>query len=239
MSEQLEPFPRIDPTLNQIIAIFGRKRSGKSVFAREMFRGWTGVDKLVIDPSGDADPGADLGTITLRSLPLQLPRPARRGEHTVTRWIPDPASSSYAEDLDRAVGLALHPKDVPTLMWVDEVGRVFPTGSKGQTGPNGRTFLEQSRHYYTSALLCGPRPVGVDPLVISQADRVVMYDLPHPKDRTRLAENIGRPAAELVRELDELKRLPEHSFLMYDARTNALYQCPPLPISPGYKHAQQ
>jgi hypothetical protein len=232
-AEELVPFPRIDPDKNQIIAVFGRKGAGKSVMARETFLSWPGVDKLVIDPTGDADPGP--GATTVRTLPATLPTAGRRGEHTVTRWIADPASPTYAGDVDRALELALYPKDRRVLVWVDEAAEIFPAGG---TGPAGRLLLRQSRHWYTSLILCNPRPIGLDPLCLSQADRVVMYDLPHPRDRERIAEAIGVPSRELAPLLDQLRHL-EHWFLMYIAAEHQMYLCEPLPMSTGHRHAQQ
>lgn len=230
-----EPFPAVNPDLNQIMLVVGRKGSGKSAFARELLRGWPYVDKFVIDPTGDADPGADLGTVTVRKLPQQLPVGEKRGEFTVTRWVADPSSSTYREDLDRAVGLALYPKSRRVLLWVDEAGEVFPAG---RTGPNGRTLLQQSRHWYASVIMCTPRPINIDPLCLAQADRVVLYDLPHPRDRERVAAAIGIEPRILNAELDETRARGPHWYLLYDARAHELYRCPPLPLSPGHRHAQ-
>ncbi|MDR6212166.1 DNA helicase HerA-like ATPase [Nocardioides zeae] len=231
-----EPFPAIDPDLNSIIAIFGRKGSGKSVFARELFRGWPAIDKLVIDPTGDADPSLP-DQVELRGrLPEHLPAPKQRGGYVTARYVANPASESYRDDLDRAVALALFPKNRRTLLWIDEAGEVFPAN---RTGPHARTLLQQSRHWWTSAILCTPRPISIDPLVLSQADRVVMYDVPHPRDRERLAGSIGIEPRILNAELDATRARGPHWFLMFDAREHALYRCPPLRLSKGYKHAQQ
>jgi hypothetical protein len=231
-----EPFPAIDPDLNQLILCVGRKGSGKSVWAREVFRNWPGIDKWVIDPHGDADPGDDIGTVTVPKLPTMLPEPKRRGEHTVTRWIANPGSPTYREDLDRAVGLALVPRHRRTLTWIDEGGEVFPSN---RTGPNARILLQQSRHYYASAIICCPRPVTIDPLVLAQADRVVMYDVPNPGDVQRMAESIGVEAAILKRTLVETRQRGPYWYTLYDARAHELYRCPPIPIAAGYRHAQQ
>lgn len=228
-------FPAVNPDLNQILLVVGRKGSGKSVFAREMFRGWPYIDKFVIDPTGDADPSLP-GTQTIRHLPRELPTGARKGEFTVTRWVADPSSPTYREDLDRAVGLALYPKNRRVLLWVDEAGEVFPAG---RTGPAGRTLLQQSRHWYASVIMCTPRPINIDPLCLAQADRVVIYDLPHPRDRERIAAAIGIEPKVLNAELDQTRARGPHWYLLYDARAHELYRCPPLPLSEGYKHAQQ
>lgn len=234
MSEH-HPFPAINPDLNQIVLIVGRKGSGKSVNAYETFRGWPYIDKFVIDPTGDADPGADIGTVTVRKLPETLPE-GKKGEHTTTRWVADPASPTYREDLDRAVGLALFPKKRRRLLWVDEAGEVFPAG---RIGPNARTLLNQSRHWYTSVVMCCPRPINIDPLCLGQADRVVIYDLPHPRDRERIAAAIGIEPKVLNAELDATRARGKHWYMLYVAGEHELYRCPPLTLSGSYKHAQQ
>lgn len=236
MSEQLHAAPQINPDANQIIAVFGRKGSGKSAWAYTMFREWPNIDKLVIDPTGDADPGADIGTVTITRLPLELPRSEKRGGHTVTRYIPDTRSSTYDEDLDRAVGLVLFPKDRRVLLWSDESEDTFPArGLK----PNERTLLKMSRHYYASAIIADTRPINLATLVLSQADHVIMFDLPHPADRERLAAALGIKPKVLNDELDRLVREePEFSFLWFVRRENQLYLCPPLPLDAGYTHAQ-
>lgn len=221
------PFPPIDPARNQIVLCVGRKGSGKSVQARELFRGWPGVDRLVIDPTGDADPGADVEQIIIREPQLQMPRD-KNGGHVVVRYIANPASKTYLDDLDRAVGMALFPKDRRVVAWIDEAGEVFPAG---RTGPNGRTFLQQSRHWHASAILCCPRPINIDPLCLAQADRVVMYDVPNPADRERIAGAIGWPPRLLAQQLDETRRMGKHWFLLFDAGSHEMYQCPPLPIT--------
>lgn len=224
------PFPPIDPSGDsQIILAVGRKGSGKSESARTFFRAWPALDRLIIDVTGDADPGADMDVIPLTgTLPERLPkRPEdKKGIPRTFRWIANPKSETFADDCDRAIGLGLYPKDEEILLWVDEAGEVFKAGT---TGPHGRTALHQNRHYKLPMLLCCPRPKGIDPLCVSQADRVLIFDLPHPLDRARIAENIGIPPKILDRELDETKRRGKYWFTMYDAADHQLYRCPPLP----------
>jgi len=242
MAEDLVPFPRIDPAKNQIILCIGRKGSGKSQWAREAFRHWAGVDRLVIDPTGDADPGSprrpgqpeswrdDLNTELLKTLPRELP-PRRhvdgRSVPGVYRWIANTQSPSYRDDLDRAVALGLFPKQRRTLLWIDEAGPVFPSNS---LGPNALTLLQQSRHFYCSALICCPRPLTINPLVLAQADRVVMFDVPAEPDRKRLAETLGWPYRDLVSELNNIRKYP-FSYLMYVASEHAMYACGPIPLT--------
>lgn len=250
-AEHVEPFPLIDPAANQLLLFVGRKGSGKSQAAREVFRGWDSVDRLVLDITGDADPGSprragdpsgwvdDLGTVTLRPLPRELPeRPQRDGRRVpgVWRWIADPMSPTYRDDVDRACGLALFPKNRRTLTWIDEAAEVFPATGMG---PHARTLLTQSRHFHASVLFCCPRPMTIAPLVLAQSDRVFMFDVPGVADRQRLAETLGwplkpgpgvAPGNDLTALLNEVRRLPYH-YLMYVAAEHRMYICPPVPIT--------
>lgn len=230
------PWPPIDPGRNQVILIVGRKGSGKSVAARTLFRSWPGADRVVIDVTGDADPGADLHPVKLGNpVPSRLPAYDKDAGPQVYRWIADPHSATYRDDLDAALALGLWPSDRHVVMWVDEAGEVFKVN---QVGPHGRTSLHQGRHHHLSLLLACPRAVGIDPLCLAQADRVLMYDVPNPKDRERLAEALGIPPKTLHQELNATRkphtvdgrpRGGEHWYLMYVADEHQLYRCPPLP----------
>lgn len=234
-------FPPINPADNQIIAFFGRKGSGKSQLAKELFRSWPGVDRLVLDSTGDADPGADLQPQILRSIPrpvnpedeVGLPAPPRgpNGKPRPGVWwyIGNPMSTTFRDDLDRAVGMALFPRKRRALLWIDEARTVMPSNA---TGPAASTLLEQSRHFHTSALICCPRPVTVNPLLLAQADRVVVFDVPAKADRERLADTLGYPRPVMDEWCNIVARSP-YSFLMYVAVDHAMYLCPPVAISGG------
>lgn len=228
MSVETVPFPPLDPTTPQILISVGRKKSGKSEAARAFFRAWPDIDRLVIDVTGDADPGDDMNTITLHTLPERLPeRPDDKRHIPQTfRWIANPIAETFKDDCDRAIGLGLFPKEREVLVWVDEAGEVFKVG---QVGPHGRAALHQNRHFKIPLLLCCPRAKGIDTLCLAQADRILMFDVPSRMDRERLAETIGIPLDKLERELDETARRGLHWFTMYDVATRALYRCPPMP----------
>lgn len=222
------PYPAIDPTQNQILLFVGRKGSGKSAAAREHFRGWPGADRLVIDVNGDADPGDDLQAQVLRGPIVQLP--PRRDERVpeVYRWIADPQAASFAEDIDKAIGAALFPRERKVVVWVDEAGEAFPAN---RLGPNARTLLHQSRHFDCSAILCCPRPKGIDPLCMAQADRVTMFDVPSPLDRQRLAEGIGVPQSFLEEVMRETRRRGPHWSTMHNVAEHQLYRIPPFELT--------
>lgn len=222
------PYPAIDPTKNQILAFFGRKGSGKSAAAREHFRAWPLADRLVIDINGDADPGEDLNAVVLHGPLVQLPPRRDPRVPEVFRWIADPKAPTFREDIDKALGAVLFPRDRKVVVWIDEGGEAFPVN---QTGPNGRLLLHQSRHFDASALICAPRPKGLDPLTYGQADRVVMFDVPSPLDRQRLGETIGINAAKLASVMDETNRRGDHWSTMYLAQEHQLYRVPPFELT--------
>lgn len=218
------PYPAIDPESNQILCFFGRKGSGKSHAAREHFRSWPGADRLVIDINGDADPGDDLQATVMHGPLVELPQRADPERPEVYRWIADPKSPAFREQIDQAIGASLFPRDRKVVLWIDEGGEAFPVN---QTGPNGRLLLHQSRHFQTSALICAPRPKGLDPLTYGQADRVLMFDVPSPHDRQRLADTIGLPPTKLTRVMDETVKRGDYWSTMFDAGDHRLYRVPP------------
>lgn len=222
------PYPAIDPTRNQILLFVGRKGSGKSAAAREHFRAWPGADRLIIDVNGDADPGDDIDAVPLRGPLVELPPRRDPRQPETYRWIADPQAPSFAEDIDKAIGAALFPRDRKIVVWVDEAGEAFPAN---RTGPNGRTLLHQSRHFNASAVLCCPRPKGIDPLCLAQADRVTMFDVPSPLDRQRLADGIGISPAKLDEVLRETRKRGPHWSTLYDAHEHQLYRVPPFELT--------
>ncbi|MDO8107159.1 hypothetical protein Q6348_08110 [Isoptericola sp. b441] len=222
----------IDPARPALISAWGRKGSGKSTFSRRLYASWP-WDKLAIDVNGDADPGPDAERITppLPSRwpatpvgPLEGDRPRYRNLH----YRADPGSPTYTDDLDRAVGMALHPQAHRALVWCGEVGEFMP--SAHSTGPQMRRLLQQNRHYHATGLFDGPRPVHVNPLVLAQSDLIAIYHLPNPDDRERVAKTMGYPADRFHKECDETFRRGKYWFLLWVAEEHQLYRCAPLPI---------
>jgi len=215
---------QLDANKSSLVLLVGRKGEGKSVIARNLYRSYP-YDKLAIDVNGDADPGPD-------AEPLRPPLPwsfpvDQDGRPRNLHYRADPKSATYRDDLDRAIGLALFPQDRRSMVWLDEIGEVT-TGNT--TPPHLRLLLMQSRHHGpASALMCGPRPMNIDPLCVSQADRIYIFDLPNPADRQRLAENMGYPPARLNAELEETLRRGRFWHLVYDAETHTMYRMPPVP----------
>jgi hypothetical protein len=225
------PWAPIDIAHNQVIASFGRKGEGKSALANMLYRNWPGIDRLVIDVSGDDRPWERSKHIT--EAPTKMP--AREDPDVpVDLWyVANPASPTYRDDLDRALRCVLYPRDRKTLVCIHEVGEVMPAG---QTPGNGRLLLQQGRHFNVSTILCGPRPIDIEPLALQQADEVFLYDLPNPNDRRRIAETIGFPPKVIDEAVEQLRAKGSHWFLRYRRRGHELVLCPPLPaewLDPG------
>lgn len=218
-------FAPIDCDRNQVIGVFGRKGTGKSTLANMLQRNWRGVDKLTIDISGDDRPSP--GSQLVRTPPAAMP-PREEPDQPVDLWyVADPASPTYRDDLDRALRAGLFPRDRRKLVTIHEVGEVLPAG---QTPPHGRLLLQQGRHYNASTILCGPRPMAIEPLALQQCDEVFMYDCPNPRDRRRLADTLGIDPGEMDAAFREMRaEHGEHGFLRYRARDHELLLNPPLP----------
>lgn len=228
MTDELpdDPFA-IDPDKGAIMLAVGTKGCGKSHFARRLYNAYP-HDKLAVDVNGDADPGPSAEKVTdlTTAFPVrhELTGPPKpRNLH----YRANPASATYRQDLDKAIGMALRPSDRKCLLWLDEFGEVSQVN---RTQPNTRTVLMQSRHYGpVSALFCCPRPMNIDPLAISQADGIAIFNLPNPNDRKRLAENMGLDPAELEEAWVENRRRGKHAFLYWHQPSATLLDCPPLP----------
>lgn len=229
-------FPdELDAALNdgrpKILSAWGRAGSGKSVFNRRLYQSYPG-NKLVIDVNGNAEPGEDAEKITRAELGTKFPtKKLELGERSQgprnLHFEADPGSDTYVDDLDRAVGMALFPKDEPSMLWAGEVGEMMPNG---RTGPHMRRLLQQNRHHRVTALFDGPRPMFVNPLVLSQSAFVAIFHLPNPNDRKRVAESIGYPAKRFDAECEETVRRGPYWFLLWHADAHKLYRLPPLPV---------
>lgn len=203
------------------MCFFGKKGSGKSVLARRFWDTYPG-DELCIDVTKDALTPADVQE-TFREPPERWPSPPKEGEAVRIRYTPDMHSSTWRDDLDRAVGLSsLRKRQGGCLVWIDEIGTVSQTN---RTGPYLRHLLNQGRHDKTSALFCGPRPITLDPLVLAQSDVVYVFALPNPADRRRIADACGIEPATLD---DAVNGLGKHEYLRWDGVE--LVAFPPLPL---------
>jgi hypothetical protein len=205
----------------RLILCVGKKRSGKSVMARLLFATYPG-DRIVLDVAGDDGPsGRDVIDLQgdCSTLPERWPEHRRDGDKPMTlRYVPDHGSPTVMEDMDAIIGLAMkHGREQRDqgkpgcCLLVHEVGVVAPPH---KSPPHMRRLLNANRHYAVTGIMCGPRPMNIDPLVLQQADLVYGFEMPNRNDRVRLGEQMGWDAGELDAAFRELG---PHEYLRFDA----------------------
>ncbi len=233
MADHPDPVaPLPDPPLN--IVCVGRKGQGKSELAWLLYDGWP-ADRGMLDTTGDLGKDhPDEATVL-----LEVPPPAHWPAHLQdpdderlsVRYVPDMLAPDYREDMDRFIGLMFSHGDC--LVLVEEAGLVAPAG---QTFPHTRRALHMGRHKDLSMIFTMPRTVGVDPLVLAQADVIYAFDLPNPDDRKRLADIIGWDRGEVD---DGMASLQDHGYLRFVTKAHELSLWPPLPLPKRKRHAQR
>lgn len=221
MSGSFDDRGALDISDGRIILCVGKKRSGKSILAKLIFQSYPG-DKVVIDVAGDDGPMGD-GVLTIRGkvddLPRRWPEEQRDEDKPMTlRYVPDAGSSTFREDMDAVVGLALahglnqrHRGRIGCCLLVHEIGVLAPAH---RTQPHTMRALMHNRHNALTLVMCGPRPQVVDPLVLQQADVVYVFETMNPTDRKRLAESMGWHPVDFDEAVHDLAR---HEYLRFDA----------------------
>jgi hypothetical protein len=199
-----------------IVTVFGKKRSGKSALGLVLHASYP-RDSIVIAANMDDGPFPDGERVHLvegnvESLPRRWPEDLRPEPNVpiVLRIQVDPGSPTFLEDQDAAVGLALTHGDCAVL--VHEVGLLAPSN---RVPPHTKRLLHANRHRGVTAILCGPRPITVDPLVIAQSDLVYLFEMQVKADRQRAAETMGWDEDDLAAALEDLGRF---EYLRFDAQ---------------------
>jgi hypothetical protein len=207
-----------------IVTCLGRKGSGKSMVGLLLFESYP-HDRVVIDIAGDDGPTEE-GTgnrkddpiHTLKGdvsdLPERWPDHLReRPEQRLTlRYVPNPTSTTYLEDMDAVIGMAYRHGRCAIL--IHEIHEIAPSN---RTPPHMRRLLRQSRHRDMTEIGCGPRAAWVDRLQLAQSDLVYIFELPDPDDRAMVAKVIGvEPKL-----LDErIRALKKHQHVLFDANAD-------------------
>lgn len=216
---------RLDSS-GRILALIGKKRTGKSKLALLWFTVYEG-DRLVIDVNGTDGPVGD-DVIEIRGkvgdLPDKWPEHLRRETPDgkplpmTIRYVPDAGSDTpktsgqpggMIADIDHMLSLAWVRGDVCIL--IHETGIVAASGNVARTM---KRILQSNRHRRITCLFCAPRPITMDPLVIGQSDLVYIFELPNEDDQKRLAGQIGWSAGDLQEAIHDLKR---YEYLRFDS----------------------
>lgn len=91
---------RLDSKASHFVAIFGRKGTGKTMLAHRLFLGYP-YDRVVVDVHGETSaPDSPIhvaDAVDWSDVPLRWPAPDPEGGRQTFRWIPDPASPTYAD----------------------------------------------------------------------------------------------------------------------------------------------
>jgi hypothetical protein len=212
---------QLDIADGRIILCVGKKKSGKSVMSMVLFQSYPG-DKVVIDVAGDDGPmGGDVIDLhgTTDTLPRKWPEHLRKDGRPMTlRYVPDPGSSTEAEDMDAVVGLALyhgrrqhHAGKVGCALLCHESETLAPVQ---KTQQHMRRALAQNRHYHLTLIMAGQRPMGIATKLLSNADLVYAFELLNPDDRERLGKTVGWNARDLSDAMEDLGR---HEYLRFDS----------------------
>lgn len=224
-----EPSLELGPDEGAFVAIFGRKGSGKSELAKSYFCAYP-YDRLLIDAHGDVDPDSTFTTPVGPGL-FEWPEPAD-GVYPSLRYEIDYTDDELVSGtriphwlwlVDQVIGHAYR-LGRPVCIWLDEVGELAPAG---RTPGNIVQALHKGRHVHLTLLMAGPRPVGVEVLVLSQADLAAFFEMPHPLDRERVAGALAIPVGELA---DLLDNLEQYGYLVFFAASRTLVIMPPLEL---------
>ena len=223
----------LDPDKSTCVFACGRKGTGKTHLITTLFRAYP-YDRLLVDVTGDVDRNFEFTEPIDAPLPSTWPTPESwgrpTGERISLRHRPnyrDNARSKrtnlpqWLEHVDDLVGLAMdHGR---TAVEIDDAGEVIRAN---RVGPAIGDMLHTLRHRALTLLMSCPRPVSIDPLAISQADLVAIFDTPHELDVRRLKSALGVRVA--VDELFALiNALDEHEFLLVKGKE--LFHCDALP----------
>lgn len=212
------------------VTCLGKRQFGKSHTARLYFDSYP-FDRFVFDPNNGIEPEADwitirrapddLAAIGLEKREVAYPRSSSTEPARVTvHYVPILSDPDWREDLDRLV-LACFEHQW-TCIWVDEV---IKAAAANRTLPSMDLVLHQFAHQHLLVLLCGPRSVGIDPLVLTQADLIYLFRLKGISDRKRIADVLGVELAEL----DVLVNLERFHAVLYRDSDDELVLLPPLP----------
>lgn len=209
----------LDPSKATIVAVIGRKRSGKSKYARWLAGSYP-HDQVIVDLHGDDRPWQldvkDSGWVQLHEIPVRWPEHLRvEGKPLILYYHPDAGSPTLVEDMDAAAGLVWrHGK---CLLLVHEWGALALTHNQRRRPMTSRALSQGSKRKIT-IVEAMHRPYNIDSLTLVQADVVVVFETPKRADRERIADDIGWDVEDFHAAHARLRR---YEYLQFDRRTEA------------------
>ncbi len=207
----MTPGPRW--SVSHRVVIVGATRSGKSLLARSMFQA-VPPPRLVIDPKDDVTTTGGDYAVTFRD-------PARLPQEPVVRYVPRDPLDTAAYD---AVYTSVWREGRGRFVWCDESQFVLP--SRGAP-PAAVRHLTQGGGKGFGHLTLNQRPVEIDPMVMGNAEHVVVFRLGYEPDVATIAATMGRPGGE-VRDL--LAGLPDYHYLWYDRLQRIPFRSAPVRV---------
>jgi hypothetical protein len=222
MGDQVAPLPEGVPLY---IVVVGRKGTGKTELAWQLWESWDG-DRVLVDFTADVGKDhPDPHTHDLEDVPSRWPEHLKEDDETrlSLRYVPDTGDPYWRDEVDRLLGLCYSQGNV--LIWIDDAGQCLAVG---KVGPNGQRILQFGRHQDIWLLLTMPRPKTIETLALSQADVIYCFDLPSRFDRQRVADNVGWD----TRDVDQANsELADHGYMRAHVAAHELAIFPPLPPS--------
>lgn len=214
----------LDPEVQTVVAIVGRKGSGKSKLARYIAQTYP-WDQIHIDLHGVDRPwqldeqrkeGDPYYFDISDGVPDRWPEWKRPDEDDaveipmIAYYQPDAGSSDIIYDMDQVVKLAyVHTRCLLVVHEWGELGKVH------RTPPFTRRVLSQGRGRQISLMMLMHRPANVDPMTFTQSDLVGVFQVPNKRDRETIANGIGWDIDDFSAAVQEL---PPYGYLLYDRR---------------------
>ena len=246
---------KLKPSKSTYIACFGPKEHGKSELIQRFFASYP-YHGLLMDITGDADPDGEFTlpiTPELRQLAAELGAmddPSLDGLYDFRArvrkaWTQDGKYAyvkyrveasflpkDWLERSDDFIGLAYLMGYC--FIWLDEIDDEAPSNA---TPRWTRQSLRQGRHEHLFMGMAGPRPAGLDPNVLNQADIVTIHGQLHELDVSRMAQQLGLSEAELTELMRAIKAedrdgIEVRPFIVFIKKSHELFFVPPLPPRP-------
>lgn len=217
------------------VLMLGRTGCGKSTAARAMFLSAPGP-RLVVDPADSKltdipgcahvyGPRENLAPDVLAQRVADGLERVRDAE--TIRFVPGQPTRGH--EYDSVYRWAFN--RFPRRVWLDEAGIAAPANGCPEMIT---AYLVQGRKRQLGHQACHTRAMEISLNLIAQAQHILLWELPHPDDRDRVAKVTGIPVGELTRLMAELPAVPGTTatgFLWWRQADRTITVCPPVPAA--------